>query len=1018
MTVAPIDYIPFRPALTGPFAKRFYQKAERLLEGQFDQEQVDNLISEEVTWATSSVINPRQRRIYRAVWLFLRDLIRVGWHGRWLAGTLELAPPTEQEKPESEEDIAQAKGIVREAMKAPRLEKLLEAKDFIRRMETPNGQGITIRSLLADGKVLAHDLQAVASIEDREKRTQALHQIVQPYMQLVEENERCLHTGYKLSDIWRYFRLTWATPAESTPGRTMLYLVRDGARPYHPIMGIASLENAPLHIAARDDYLGWSLAAFMQKVSAAMSASAVRTEFSRLERYIETAIDELDISELCSAEECQNPTPATFQRLRNIATQSAKKREVALDAWQVRRMEEDFDAEDLAAERSRLGNISLEAEEALYRRKRAERLEQLLSARQELRKLPHSENFDKKWQEFLATQSGQATIRNILRMQKNRHVGTSILELNTCGAVPPYNEVLAGKLTALLMLSPQVVADYKRRYGERPSDIASRMQGKDVIRPAEIVFLGTTSLYKTGASQYNRLKLPSGLLKRDGSEVRWEQLGETGGYGTLHIHRLTLKALEEAATSSGATYVNHIFGEGASPKLRALRHSLGTILESEQRSPSVEFTQHKMSRLVYGAWLACNGREFLAGETEQPIYYFDPTADPKDGTQRIAEYWIERWLSARIAHSPALERIAAFNPSDLLVSQDLRDVQQVYLPAIAEDGIAMQHNYDSTDLRDLARNLYRGLSAYADKMNDQWLATIHIETRLEEEIVRVVAEGKSVILTGNPGDGKTHLLRLLEPQLSALQNQPVVELDASAVTNAELKTMWEEAEAQGHPFCVAINEAVLKNLADSYSDFQPLQIAQHKVETAIRYAGSDEPTSNVVVFDLSRRNVLSREIVRAAIEKLTNSNLTSQCSMCPREGCDLIYNRELLRKQLVQERLQAILDRISRRGYHATVRELQSLISYLLFGGRTCNQLLQESGNDDKALPQLVFSGEGRLFDLLRMTFDPANVSHPVWDDRLLSADTQSEKWLPEWHERIDALDPNDCHNFRARKRA
>jgi hypothetical protein len=40
-----------------------------------------------------------------------------------------------------------------------------------------------------------------------------------------------------------------------------------------------------------------------------------------------------------------------------------------------------------------------------------------------------------------------------------------MLELTTCGAIAPYNALLGGKLTALLMLSPEVSDDYRRRYG-------------------------------------------------------------------------------------------------------------------------------------------------------------------------------------------------------------------------------------------------------------------------------------------------------------------------------------------------------------------------------------------------------------------------------------------------------------------------------------------------------------------------------------------------------------------------
>ncbi len=33
--------------------------------------------------------------------------------------------------------------------------------------------------------------------------------------------------------------------------------------------------------------------------------------------------------------------------------------------------------------------------------------------------------------------------------KKTKHIGSSMMELNVCGAIPPYNEILGGKLVAL-----------------------------------------------------------------------------------------------------------------------------------------------------------------------------------------------------------------------------------------------------------------------------------------------------------------------------------------------------------------------------------------------------------------------------------------------------------------------------------------------------------------------------------------------------------------------------------------
>ena len=70
------------------------------------------------------------------------------------------------------------------------------------------------------------------------------------------------------------------------------------------------------------------------------------------------------------------------------------------------------------------------------------------------------------------------------------HIGSSMMELNVCGAIPPYNEILAGKLVALLATSPQVIHDYKERYSDKASMIASRLKGEDVFRPADLVYVG------------------------------------------------------------------------------------------------------------------------------------------------------------------------------------------------------------------------------------------------------------------------------------------------------------------------------------------------------------------------------------------------------------------------------------------------------------------------------------------------------------------------------------------------
>jgi hypothetical protein len=670
-------FFPFRPALYGLFSTRFYDKVKQLTDNQLSLNEVELIVESEVNWVTQDCsVNPRQRKVYRTTWLLLRDIIRAGWSYRWNSGMIELRPPSFEEVNKPDE-IKKVKASIRDCMYEARKEKIVEAAEFISRMEKPLPSPTTkvpITALIANGAQLAEELRTIVDMAD-EEQTEAISNVIKPYLQLVRENERDKHTGHKLSDIWRYFRFTWSTPSENTPGRTMQYLIRDAAREYHPIIGIASLENSPVKIACRDHYLGFSLESFQDEITETRSIKDIHKAFERLLSHIEAAIYDICIDGLCSTEEIQNPSEIVVRRLLTIAARSAEKREEALRDWEE-------NSEGL--ERGLLGNISMDAEDALYRRKRAEQLAKLLLAKRTIKGLVEDPDFNQKYARFMMSESGQIAIRTALTAIKSKHIGTSMLELNVCGAIPPYNSLLGGKLVALMMLSPQVINDYRERYGNRPSDIASRLKGEPVIRPAELVFIGTTSLYYVGSSQYNRLRLPPGLFNSNSAEVRWEKLGTTMGYGTLHISRLTLRCLQEVGSVKGFKDVNNVFGEGSSPKLRIIRQGLESILEPGQRLAIEQLSKHAMPRIVFGAWLTRNGKEYFFNRNSTPKYYFGASKNSVKGTEKIVAYWQKRWLLMRIKQTEIINEIQRFCSDTLLVSNHLRDDEGLKFEPIEE----------------------------------------------------------------------------------------------------------------------------------------------------------------------------------------------------------------------------------------------------------------------------------------------------------------------------------------------
>lgn len=234
--------IPFRPRLEGEFRVRFYNAASEITE-KTPTLTIARIAEREIEWVEKDCqYNIEQRKKYRAVWFLFRDLIRASWKACYRNGVIYMSLPTLNGTDMHDTTSPEVKALLRSWMSESRHERLVGYTDFINRMENPGTNKQSIAALIADGDELEKRIKRVHTGEI------AIEAAVQPYLQLVRENDRDVFTGLKTSEIWRYFRLTWSTPVETTPGRTMQYLIRDAAHPMHAVMGIASLENCAVQI--------------------------------------------------------------------------------------------------------------------------------------------------------------------------------------------------------------------------------------------------------------------------------------------------------------------------------------------------------------------------------------------------------------------------------------------------------------------------------------------------------------------------------------------------------------------------------------------------------------------------------------------------------------------------------------------------------------------------------------------------------------------------------------------------
>jgi hypothetical protein len=587
----------------------------------------------------------RERPVLLASRLLLRDLRMQGWLLRVRGRRVFVQPAADLADRSAEKERIRRQELVKRDAQLARS----SVRRFVQSMEQPrlfNGKHVSIFSVIRDGRDLA------AALRDARKHTnngwaEALRNVVDPYLQVVHSSEElCAHTGLKLLEIWRYFRHTWTNQHTTVPGRNMMFLVRDAAAPYHPIVGIGSLSSPIMQIGERDRWIGWHPDPFVAGLVAKPTVRMARW----LSRIASNGIDEIYIGDfleegILTRRHLKVPTTEVVRRLLDLG---------AVERGSHYRYARAHEHKRKLPARSRRRYWVARARMHLFRSKRALALATYFHALLVLRRHFGDRPNAKGLQSLLAMSEGQDVVRKLLKKAKADRIGISVADISVCGAVQPYNAILGGKLTAMFAASPEIVAEYQRRYGTAESEIASSMAGRPIIRRPHLVLLGTTSLYGVGSSQYNRVKIPCSVIGGFADEsLVYQELGRSEAYGTSQFSDETIEALAQlVAQAADGQRVNSIFGEGISPRLRKARAGLDAL-----NFPSDLLLRHHRRRIVYAVSLVRNQLDYLLGLQRRPAYVY-PRIAAKTSTLRIAEWWRERWLRGRIASDEVLAQVS------------------------------------------------------------------------------------------------------------------------------------------------------------------------------------------------------------------------------------------------------------------------------------------------------------------------------------------------------------------------
>jgi len=189
------------------------------------------------------------------------------------------------------------------------------------------------------------------------------------------------------------------------------------------------------------------------------------------------------------------------------------------------------------------------------------------------------------------------------------------------GALPPYNELLGGKMVALSLTSNEIREEYRNKYKSYITILKGRK-----LKP-DLLFITTTSAFGR-SSIYNRLKYKG--------EVVAECLGYTQGSGSFHIPEELYEEILEMLSRKGID-VARGYGHGPSRKLKLISLGLAYLRLSG-------FEYHGIKREFYLFSFAKNLKEVIQ-QRKKPIYVDRPFDE-------LVNFWKERWAIPRAERMP------------------------------------------------------------------------------------------------------------------------------------------------------------------------------------------------------------------------------------------------------------------------------------------------------------------------------------------------------------------------------
>ena len=194
-----------------------------------------------------------------------------------------------------------------------------------------------------------------------------------------------------------------------------------------------------------------------------------------------------------------------------------------------------------------------------------------------------------------------------------------VMDAFVLGSVPPYSNVLGGKVVASLLLSQEIVKDFRKKYEGTKTLISNEIFNGKLAAITTASALGKSSVY-------DRIKIPgtSGFL-----HVGWSK-----GSGEFQFFNGVYDELFKLSHKDASKLKNMKWGTGVRNRRTVIRTGL-KILELP-----TELLYHNIRRELFVIPLGNKSLDYLRGESEQIRYY-------RKSTEELSEHAIKRWVLPR-----------------------------------------------------------------------------------------------------------------------------------------------------------------------------------------------------------------------------------------------------------------------------------------------------------------------------------------------------------------------------------